>query len=91
MSNGSRRGPGRPPKSHIQATAPQLPPDDSPQSTETTKDPVTDNAPTCAGCFFYRTKGRAGECRRFPPVPGFGDFLFPITHETSWCGEHQAR
>lgn len=97
MSNGPHRGPGRPPKAEPAAAAPasirvqeaisaQAARSPSPQDTFSATEFLT-----CASCRFYRTKGKAGECRRFPPVPGFGDFLFPITHETMWCGEHQAR
>jgi len=97
MSDG-HRGPGRPPK--MQTPMSIFPPADPAERSPSAPNllpPRIDGSSafpgqaTCASCRFYRTKGRAGECRRFPPVPGFGDFLFPITLETSWCGEHRAQ
>ena len=54
---------------------------------------------TCADCKFYQNlgEGRAGECRRYPPVRRFDELTqrtisqFPSTEPNDWCGEFSSK
>lgn len=99
MSNG-HRGPGRPrksdalggPQAGLQAPAlieraKESIPEPHPERTAS-RARAADEA--CGRCIFFHPVAKppkAGSCRRYPPVPGFGDFVHPVVLESSWCGE----
>lgn len=61
------------------------------------KTPTVANAPTCAGCYWFRPKSKEyGVCKRFPPVvlavdeDGFVMSAQAAVHkEEEACGEFQ--
>ena len=96
-----RRGPGRPRKNPL--GGPQAG-TQAPALLEVAKESLPAPHPKaprvqgederCARCRYFRSTKKppnAGSCFRYPPVPGFGDFVHPIVLESSWCGEFVER
>ncbi len=53
---------------------------------------MTDPRPRCEACRFWKESSRRkGFCHRYPPFPGKGHALWPVTLADDWCGEFQAR
>ncbi len=81
----SGRGPGRPPKSPhpVSASEPTSQATDAPEA----KVPTPEHC--CARCQFFAkdAKLNSGKCRRYPPIVGYGEFLYPLVAANAWCGE----
>jgi hypothetical protein len=55
------------------------------------KGAMTERDQTCKNCRYWKPKsGNYGECRKYAPKSGDGIAKFPITLETTWCGEFEA-
>lgn len=53
-----------------------------------------EDAKTCKGCRFWRSKAPVGECRRGAPTLQDFDQEFgrwPLTHPGEWCGEFKPK
>lgn len=53
------------------------------------------HTPKCGECRYWHQDGKAGDCRRHPPVVIYDyrdftkDTVFPETFGTEWCGEFE--